>query len=352
MEQRLAIPKQKNYALIDAARIYCAFLVVVLHSVEVATSNPVWNVLQYCFFKQAVPYFFIVSGFFFAKKLYRSENKLKETIKYVKGNVLLYVAWAALWFPYTLSIYMGKYPGASFIKLAALLARSIFLAGTGVYWYILVMAEAAVFVFAAIHFKKEKLLYAVALVGLFLGYCYEWNLPLPLVPQINQLFYVVFSWGNNVIMMGLPFMAIGVFFAQYAEKMRCPNVALIVAYCVVSGLHVLLYFKHVQNGQVAFLYPVQAALLFLICLKAKPGILPSKVAIVLREGSAAIYFMHTVFIYEIFDRFFTIDCPIAWKCFGSIALSLLTYILVRITKIKPLYWLFGMKMPPKKEKVA
>ena len=349
---------KKNYPVLDFARLYCAFLVVVLHAYESPTAGSVWGFVCACFFEQAVPFFFAVSGFFFARKLEACAYSLREVWRYVRDRLLLYAAWTVLWMPYLLNIYLNKYPDASLTYLAVLLFRRIVLAGSGVYWYILVMAEAAAVIGLLMHLRLEKLLYVIAAVGLVLRYCYDLQLSLPFVPQINQLFYYVFSWSNNVIMSGLPFMTVGLLFARNMKKAVVPGGALIAVYAVVSGLHILLYFfLGVQNGNLScsILYPIQTICLFWFGLQATMQTKP-QTALAAREISAVIYFMHTVFIYGIFDAFFGVKSSVAAKFFGSIALSVVTYVLVRALHLKALYWLFGMKytkrIPKAEEKTA
>lgn len=340
---------KKNYPILDFARLYCAFLVVVLHSFEIPVEGTVWSFLCGCFFEQSVPFFFVVSGFFFAKKLDACAYRLRATWEYVRDHLLLYAAWAVLWMPYLLHIYHNKYPDGSVVYIAALLVRRIVLAGSGVYWYILVMAEAAAVIGLLMHIKQEKLLYALAVIGLALRYCYDLSPALPLVPQINRLFYIVFSWSNNFVMSGLPFMTVGLFFFRHMQKASLPRGALVALYAAASGAHIFLYFRSGTAGgnlSTSILFPVQTICLFAFGLQTTSGI-KTETALVAREISAVVYFMHTAFIYGVFDAAFGVDSSVAVKFFGSIALSVCTYVLVRALHWKPLFWLLGLKMRPR-----
>lgn len=345
--QSSTLVKKANYVWIDVARVFCACLVVALHSVEVATDSVFWNIIVDCFFSQAVPFFFVVSGFFLGKKMIASSDAFKPAWAFAKDKLILYGAWVLLWLPNLLFIYHTKYPDASVLYFVMLLVRRIFLAGEGVYWYILVMAEAAVVIGVLIRWHKEKLIYVIAVLGLVFRYLYDANVSMPGIRQLNHLFYVIFSWSNNVVMMGIPFMAIGLFMARNIEKCQMKQSVLATVYVLSSGCHILLFFIKFHSIPTNILYPVQAVTLFLICVNAKSTAVSPKMAHVLRDCSAVIYFMHTVFIYAVFDFFFTVNAPIAMKFMGSIGLSLLTYALVRYLEIRPLGWLFGMKFPKK-----
>lgn len=336
---------RKNYPVLDFARLFCAFLVAVLHAYEVPSEGGVWSFVCGCFFEQAVPFFFVVSGFFFARKMQACAYRLCEVWRYVRDRLLLYAAWTALWMPYLLHIYLNKYPDAGVTYIAALLFRRIVFAGSGVYWYILVMAEAAAVIGLLMHWRLEKPLYVVAALGLVLRYCYDLQIGLPVVSQINGLFYYVFSWSNNVVMSGLPFMTVGLFFARHGQKISVPGGMLIAGYAFASALHVLLWFSFgVTNGNLScsLFFPIQTVSLFWFGLQTQTRAKP-QTALAAREISAVVYFMHTVFIYGVFDAFFGVDSSTALKLFGSIALSVVTYALVRALHFKPLHWLFGMK---------
>ena len=67
----------KRYPALDILRFFCACLVVMIH-VGTSDSTPIASMLVTCFARQAVPYFFIVSGFFFFSKFNQVYGLLKN----------------------------------------------------------------------------------------------------------------------------------------------------------------------------------------------------------------------------------------------------------------------------------
>ena len=74
------------YPLIDIIKLVCAFLVVLIHVYEVRSAQSVPDLLVHCFTGQAVPFFFVASGFLIGKKLGDKEY----VRRYIKGMLMLY----------------------------------------------------------------------------------------------------------------------------------------------------------------------------------------------------------------------------------------------------------------------
>lgn len=127
------------FPLIDISKLYCACLVVFIHM----GFGDSFSVVP-CLSRQAVPYFFLVSGFFLYKRLSTTDNARKSVFLYAKNLLVVYFVWTALWLPYTINEYTSLYAGKSIIYVVIVLIRRIFLCGNAPYWYLLVLAEAAI----------------------------------------------------------------------------------------------------------------------------------------------------------------------------------------------------------------
>lgn len=122
----------KKYDLVDVFRVFAAVSVVFIHSWPVGSySSSVGNVIV-ALSRYAVPFFFIVTGFFVSKSLARRDDKA-EYFRYIKKYVVrifwLYVIWWVIYIPNTAVRWSGKNQFASYsgFELYWKLLRSYFL---------------------------------------------------------------------------------------------------------------------------------------------------------------------------------------------------------------------------------
>lgn len=88
--------ERREYALIDAARFFCALLVVAIHTRPLSTYTELGNfLLDKGICRVAVPFFFVASGYFWAKK----PITVKRLSKFLWRVALLYVLWTAIYYP-------------------------------------------------------------------------------------------------------------------------------------------------------------------------------------------------------------------------------------------------------------
>lgn len=335
----------KRYDAIDLCKLFCALLVAMIHAN--ATGDTFSYFFVGAFSQQAVPFFFIVSGFFFSNKLIACKNDTEAksiTLTYIKKNFLLYMAWQLVWAWYTLKDYLTIYSGDRPIKIVLILLRRLFFAGNGVYWYVLVCAEAAVIIYILHKFKFKKLMYALVFLGISLSIIYNCfgDTEFIAFQLIHKAFYFVFSWSNNVIMMGFPYMAIGYAFASgdFHIKRKTSAVLLVLSNVLNPLLYIVLVHYHVVDaGSYCLLYILQAVSLFALAFNSTVSV---KNSVVFRELSNSIYFLHTTFIYWLMDPFMKFMPNPFLRAGLSVILSLVVYFIVKKLKIKPIKYLLSV----------
>ena len=329
------------YPLIDTVKLVCALFVVLIHCVEVEIGHPIATFIVKCFSTQAVPFFMITSAFFAANKIDRKTN-LKKIIGLCFNNWLFkYSVWSILWLPFYIVLYHLKYPDVSFTYRFLMIVRRIFFAGQGVYWYLLVLAEAVFVVWFFVHFHKEKMLYFLGMIGLILGVLYDADVTTMGMDVMHKCIYALFSWSNNVFMKGIPYVALGYFLRKSKEQLHFESWKLAIMYSVASIGTVLLYI--LGKEQWLCLYPIQAGCLFLMACQPIRGKISKSLCLTCRNMSSAIYFLHTVFIYGIIDPVFGVDSPIIMKFSISVLLSIVVLFVVKRMKIHPVKWLLCVK---------
>lgn len=328
------------YPFTDIARLFCAFLVVMIHCVEVPESHPIGDFIVKCFSSQAVPFFMIVSGYFSVDRL--AQKNTKEIIRScLKSWIFLYVAWSLLWLPYYIHLYGMKYSNASIAYLAAAIARRYLFAGQGVYWYLLVLAEAAFISAILIQKKQEPVLAVLAIAGLLSCILYDANIAVPGITSFNHAIYLVFSWSNNFLMKGIPYVAAGYFIKKYSTQKRITVRACAIVYAASTAGMIALYATGRTNW--LCLYPLQAVSLFLMSLNTSSSVISKKFSRFCRNASSAIYFLHTVFMYGIIDVIWGANLNAGLKFLIAVTLSLVVYGIIQKMHFEPGAWLLGVR---------
>ena len=315
------------YPLIDIFKFICALLVVMIHCLEIPYGHPIATAIVKLFSSQAVPFFFIVSGFFIGNKLVSSDWDLSVVRKPLKSWLYLYLAWTVIWGYYNINMYVTKYPDASVLYILVLLFRRIVMAGQGVYWYLLILIESVALLAVFIKFKKEKLFYYIAIAGMLLSFAYDMNFTLYGLDKINSIFYTLFSWSNNVIMKGIPYVAIGFFISVNKNVFsKAKFKPILLLYLLVNITMICIYGEN-ENLLYAF-YPLQAVCLFLIAFLKQDIAINTKVNKVCRNMSMVLYYVHTIILYWIIDPLLGKDVAILLK---FIIVFIMTYSLYWIT---------------------
>ena len=335
----------KKYPLINAAKLYCAVLVVLIHALEIPDGHYWGHLFKSTLSSQAVPFFFIASGFFFKKNRDIVQDKKQFTLNYVKHLLTFYLVWVFISAPEILHQYLTKYPDGSFFYLSALIFRRVLCAGYGVFWYLLVLAESALVL--GFILKKERLTYILAVLGICLDLIYQTDISLPGFRTFNQLIYLVFSWNNNFLMKGLPYMAIGVYFANYCGGWTLKVKHLLVAYVSAFLIHVVVFaVVHSAGGnpdRFTILYPIQAILLFLVSVSAECSVIPESIIRECRSVSSAIYCLHCFMIYYVINPIIGINANVFIRVTVAVGLSVGLYWIVKTIKFRPLMRLITLK---------
>ena len=258
---------RQYWPLIDVAKLFCALLVVMIHCVEIQQGHLIATFIVHCFSGQAVPFFMIVSGFFATRKI-EQEHKMRDVAKLcIKNWLLLYFVWSVLWLPYYFQFYQSRYPDVTIIYILLMIIRRVLFAGQGVYWYLLVLAEAVFVIAFFVRQKLDKALYCISIIGLILGILYDANVTALGMRWMHQAVYAVFSWSNNLFMKGIPYVAIGYFLRRNINRC-CFNAWKTAFIYVLASIGMIII--HVCGwSRWLFLYPIQAVFLFIITYQNK-----------------------------------------------------------------------------------
>lgn len=326
----------REYGMIDVARVLCACMVVLIH---MGFGNSI--AIIPCVTRQAVPFFFLTSGFFLAKKLKGSGNALRTCWRYALSVLLVYAVWMIIWLPSIICDALAEHQNASLFYVICIVLRRILTAGIAPYWYLLVLAEGAMVL--ALIINRKWLGWVLCVCGLILNTLYCMNLEGAVGSMIHRVFYTVFSWENNVIMSGFPMLFIGALFSQNertAGSLKLLAVALMYIGVIVAAF--LLY----PSDNALYGLPfgqTEAVLLFAFCImlsRFSTG-LSRDMCVFFRNISSVIFLTHTV-ILKIMGECLHVWDPLI-RFAAAIACGILIMIAVRTVKWKPLMKVFMVK---------
>ena len=269
------------YYGMDYCKFFCAIMIVFMHTIRGNSEFVYWvrDVLTTI----GVPYFFIASGFFFAKGVSRGEP-LAYTKKYFKRIFILYTAWSILVIPVSLLCIDMRYPESSVFFRILYLVRMFFLSGScGIYWYILALLINC-WILYYLYIKKipEYVLWVIAIIAFGIGVMYNSGYYKDLL--FFESIHVIFGSVNNFLHTGLIYMLIGYYFA-FHKISQCLRLLVPLFF-----LGVIIRTWECHHSDFQFFQLFLAVILFLISAQLKVG--NAQTSIWARRLSMALYLEH------------------------------------------------------------
>ena len=340
-QQETASPrteKQRYYKTVDLVRLICSFFVVLIH---MGFGNKA--AIIPCVTRQAVPFFFLVSGFFYEKRFKAIGCDFRFARSYAVSIAIVYALWILLWLPYTIRDILTANAGRSTAYIALVAFRRILLAGTAPYWYLLALSEGSIVLALILCSARFRLGWLLCIGGLLLNFLYCNNPAAGIGAIIHKLFYVAFSWEYNVVMIGFPMLFLGAALSRFEEAVRTwKRVPIILLYFTVT---LAAFVIHPYSNNL-FGFPVgvvQALLLFIFCILPSGALemLPDGICRVSRDLSSVVFFTHTAFLTILGEALHIWDT--AARLPITILGGALLLLLIKKLRWKPLYRLFMLK---------
>lgn len=200
----------KTYCSLDGFRLVAAMLVIAIHTAPLATYSEQANfVLTQVLARVAVPFFLMSTGYFVIPKCL-SASTGKQTRKRTLGKLLkLYVLTSLLYFP--LSIYAGYLP-----KQLSILAVIKLLAFDGLFYHLWYLPAAILGLVIVIFLLRRlsltatlgisSLLYVIGLLG---DSYYGLTAAVPVMQQLYQQLFLLFSYTRNGFFLAPLFLVLG-----------------------------------------------------------------------------------------------------------------------------------------------
>lgn len=296
---------------IDIVRLFCALLVVTEHTMPLKDFNPaVWDTFfRICVL--AVPYFFVVSGFFVAQ----SNNKikiLKQYIKYYLIWTVVYDVWMLLDWAF-MGAYYGRHDLVTFIEY-----RIIEFVGWGSFYHLwflwtLIFCLVVTIIFEKIRLEKVLifLMLLCFIIGLILvpyyGIIVESNNILKEFVE-NLLDKWWFDHLSNVLIRGIPYFYLGYWLEKWKadEKYKIKNWQLICLIILYTAEQIIISQYGIARSVALtfFMYLLTAAIV--LWLMQHPFNKYNKFSKFSRGSANFIYFVHALVI-EVLIRIFGVE---------------------------------------------
>lgn len=324
---------KKVYSNIDLLKFIFSFFIIIIHTNAFCDVN---EVADYAFgniiTRIAVPFFFVSSGFFFAKSFeYNKQKKVAGTktnfkrLRKIEWRIiLLYAVWSFIYLFIALPV---NYGGWSIKNIVDYFITSVVRCSYYHLWYVYVLVFAYPILYFLMRHLNPKIVAVICIslyvAGVFVN-SYSYLLPLPaftsFFEKINDVtgYYLV----SNILFRALPLMWLGIYTAKHRKK---PNkficlVAAVVTFGLFFAENILL--NKFTNGKAAGHYLIFTALcvyfIFLCAIQFKKSVNREN-GIRFRKISTLIYCLH-VMIQLLFSNYLIPDV-------NSFVLFLLTSIM-------------------------
>lgn len=320
---------------IDIFRYIAAILVVAIHTHPFTEINyTLGYIATQVLPRIAIPFFFIVSGFFYIDKLLNGKSVF-ETIKKI---LLIYLIWSIIYI--LKDVFSTSLPFLDFIKHSLI---NFFILGSSYHFWFFPALFFSMFISSAAY--KLKVLPLLAYISVFcyllgcfgLSY-YKISLQIPLlayfvnIPEFNLI--------RRVLLMGLPCFMGGYFLNIYRDRYtawgnRKINILLVFASVLFLTEILLIVQLNLQKNIILtiFLYPLLLAVMIVLIKNPLPY--AQTLSYKMRVMANFMFFSHPIFILLFvlfFQNFFAIKNPPETFIFLLVcmATSLVGYIIAKL----------------------
>ena len=288
---------KRNYK-VDYFKYFCAVLIIFIHARPLdCISKNVNDIVMATVPRIAVPFFFIASGYFYAKKLYEGKNPFKA---YALKLITVYSFWSVI---YAIRMVIKD---AIHHKLKPDIVKTLiikyFLYGTSEHlWFCIALLIAICFLTLIHKLKISRATIFISLVILILcvlGVTYRGTLGIQ-IPVLKSFFFSKYFFNIifRLFMFGICFVFLGDFIAGNEQKLTSSSKTDILLVIVII-LHIAEKVFNIINGDNLLLnltlYPL--ILLIFITLLRYPGSGKSAFSKYSRNASAFSYYSHSLFI--------------------------------------------------------
>lgn len=290
---------KKQYAAIDITKYVSALLVVCIHTyplIDISETLNTYFLQTVC--RIAVPFFFMISGFFLFRKINGTQQDNEVLKKYLWRLLKLYLIWTVIYLPYTIYNYLQADTGI--LGIASYL-RDFILNGSYYHlWFLPALMTGTLIVYYL--YKKKGIVFTlkVAFILYVIGYFLNIYAPLwesiPVVDFLFSFFTKTMTTARNGFFFAPMFVGIGLLLAKTKRlSSRLAQTALIISFALLV-IEVTLYMITGMMRDLSSMYLCLIPCTYFlgnVLLISKLPYKPSYKS--LREDSLLIYTVHILF---------------------------------------------------------
>lgn len=322
------IPAKQRNNSIDIFRYICAVLVVIIHTEPFYTGelSGLGIFLKQFLARIAVPFFFVVSGYFFFNKAFIGKASLSSVWKQVKT----YLFWSVPYF--LVNIWVLSDEGVGVFELVKKIVIDFFFLGSYYhFWFFPALIYASLISYAiykSIGFRALLIISIPLYIFGLLGTTYAQLLSD--VPVLSDIFgFQYFAGLYRILMTGFPFYVLGGVVVKLKEiivfKKRINEILVLIGVCFAFMVEkVILLFCNlpIYDPNTLMLYPLVALVVILLLNHPLYGY--ERISVNARLCANFIYYVHPAFLL-ITDR---VVVAVLGKSLHSVLMCVITVIIL------------------------
>lgn len=294
--------QKKYYPLIDYIKLFCALLVVGIHTGPFLSVDETLNfAYTQILGRMAVPFFFIASSYFFFKKIQLCDS-VKEQNKVLKQYIWriarLYFIWSLIYFVFVLYGWISD--GFTIVSLLRYIRNFFF---TGSYYHLWFLPAMIVSVYMVFFLKdrmhcKNMILLATAfyLIGMTVNVYGDLLVDIPVISTIVKGYLSVFETTRNGVFFGFIYTVIGYLLAKSKHLFtKQASLSLFVFFFICFIVEACLLKQAGIMNNLTSMYGMLVPLEFFLFSYLLYFPSTSSSSVVVREMSTLIYVIHIIF---------------------------------------------------------
>ena len=213
---------QTQYDLVDLNKFIFAICIVALHT-KVLSILPAYTewVIEHMVFRLAVPFYFVMSAYFFGAKIQRNENEKDTIFKAYRRRLLpSYFTWSTIGLLFMIieDIHIEH---KSALEIVLHIIRTEIFYPRSAMWFVLACIIAS-WIIQKLYNNKKTLICIAVLGYLFALTCnsYYWVFEGTIIQKALSLYLKFCVSPRNGLFVGLPFMLIGFYIPQIVDRIK------------------------------------------------------------------------------------------------------------------------------------